>query len=194
MNPSDEKNDPGAAEPKEASAESKEQAPAEAKSEASEAGEAKAPATDDAAQAEAKAPEEEPKADPDAYSYDYVLPPEAEGLEVLSAANPPPSEYAKIKLKKKPKAVAVVDMDSCVGCEYCVHVCPIPNCLSLVAPGEANPQISTQILVNEATCIACRNCEVACPYDAIHVVKRAEKPKWQFSVNLPDIVETEEVE
>ena len=136
--------------------------------------------------------EEKPQVDPDAYSYDYVLPPEAEGMEVLSAANPPSSEYAKIKLKKKPKSVAVVDMDSCVGCEYCVHVCPIPNCLSLVAPGEQNPQIATTILVNEATCIACRNCETACPYDAIHVVKREDKHLWVSSVNLPDISLSEE--
>ena len=135
--------------------------------------------------------DEKPEADPNAYSYDYVLPPEAEGMEVLSAANPPKSEYAKIKLKKKPKAVAVVDIDSCVGCEYCVHVCPIPNCLSLVAPGELNPQIATTILVNEDTCIACRNCETACPYDAIHVVKREEKAKWQYSVNLPDLLSEE---
>ena len=125
--------------------------------------------------------------DPDAYSYDYVLPPEAEGLEVLSASNPPEEEYKKIKLKKRPKTMAVVDDDSCVGCEYCVHVCPIPNCLSLVAPGNNNPQISTTILVNEATCIACRNCETACPYDAIHVVKREEKALWKHSVHLPDL-------
>lgn len=129
----------------------------------------------------------EPKVDPDAYSYDYVLPEEAEGLQIIAASSPPKSEYAKIKLKKKPKSLAVVDMDSCVGCEYCVHVCPIPNCLSLVAPGDANPQISTQILVNESTCIACRNCETACPYDAIHVVKRGEKADYQYSVNLPDL-------
>jgi electron transport complex protein RnfB len=126
--------------------------------------------------------------DSDAYSYDFVLPPEAKGLEVLSSANPPASEYAKVKLTKRPKSVAVVDQDSCVGCEYCVHVCPIPNCLALVAAGENNPQIATTILVNEATCIACRNCENACPYDAIHVVKREEKHLWVASVNLPDIV------
>jgi ferredoxin len=133
------------------------------------------------------APAAPPPQDPDAYSYDFVLPPEAEGMEVLSAANPPASEYARVKLTKRPKTVAVVDIDSCVGCEYCVHVCPIPNCLALVAPGDKNPQIATTILVNEATCIACRNCENACPYDAIHVVKREEKSQWVASVHLPDI-------
>jgi len=140
----------------------------------------------------APATEEESKPDPNAYSYDYVLPPEAEGMEVLSASNPPEEDYKKVKLKKRPKTVAVVDIDSCVGCEYCVHVCPIPNCLSLVAPGEKNPQIATTILVNEATCIACRACDTACPYDAIHVVKREEKQLWTHSVNLPDLAEAEE--
>lgn len=129
---------------------------------------------------------EKPAIDPDAYSFDYVLPESAEGLQVIAASSPPPEDYQKIKLKKKPKSMAVVDYDSCVGCEYCVHVCPIPNCLSLVAPGDENPQIQTQILVNEATCIACRNCEVACPYDAIHVVKRDQKSAYSFSVNLPE--------
>ncbi|MCB1214228.1 MAG: 4Fe-4S binding protein [Deltaproteobacteria bacterium] len=129
---------------------------------------------------------EAPQVDPDAYSYDYVLPESARGLQVLAASSPPEEDYKKIKLKKKPKSMAVVDYDSCVGCEYCVHVCPIPSCLSLVAPGDQNPQIGTQILVNEATCIACRNCENACPYDAIHVVKRELKDEYCFSVNLPE--------
>ncbi len=131
--------------------------------------------------------EETPKVDSDAYSYDYILPESAQGLTVLSASNPPPEEYAKIKLKKKPKSMAVVDEDSCVGCEYCVHVCPIPNCLALVSRDEDPAQIQTLCVVNENTCIACRNCEVACPYDAIHVVKRAEAEQWKHSVNLPNI-------
>jgi len=132
--------------------------------------------------------EEKPQVDPNAYSYDYILPEAAEGQEVLSASNPPASEYKKIKLKKKPKTVAVVDDDSCVGCEYCLHVCPIPNCLALITVESNDPQIQSLCVVNENTCIACRACDTACPYDAIHVVKREEKEQWKRSVNLPDIV------
>lgn len=127
------------------------------------------------------------KVDPEAYSYDYILSEAAQGLTVLSSSNPPLEEYAKIKLKKKPKSMAVVDEDSCVGCEYCVHVCPIPNCLALVSREDDPAQIQTLCVVNENTCIACRNCETACPYDAIHVVKRAEAEQWRHSVNLPNI-------
>jgi len=128
---------------------------------------------------------DQPAVDPNAYSTNYILPQATEGKEVLTASNPPASEYAKVKLKKKPKTVAVVDEDSCVGCEYCLHVCPIPNCLALVTVEDKNPQIQSLCVVNEDTCIACRNCETACPYDAIHVVKREEKHKWLQSVNLP---------
>ena len=132
--------------------------------------------------------------DPDAYSYDFILPDAAQGMTVLSSSNPPPEDYKKIKLKKKPKSMAVVDAASCVGCEYCVHVCPIPNCLALVARQDDPAQIQTTCVVNENTCIACRNCETACPYDAIHVVKRSESEQWRYNVNLPNIQDALELE
>ena len=125
--------------------------------------------------------------DPNAWYPNFTLPKAAEGKQVLVASCPTEAEYKKVNLKKKPKTVAVVDEDSCVGCEYCLHVCPIPNCLALVSKEEGSPQIETLCVVNEDTCIACRNCEVACPYDAIHVVKREEIEQWKHSVNLPQL-------
>ena len=125
--------------------------------------------------------------DPTAYIPDFVLPPDPQHREVLVASCPTPEEVKKIKLKKKPKTVAVVDEDSCVGCEYCLHVCPVPNCLALVQQRAQGAQIETTCIVNEATCIACRNCENACPYDAIHVVPRGEIEAWKHAVNLPNI-------
>ncbi|HKY62085.1 MAG TPA: 4Fe-4S dicluster-binding protein [bacterium] len=136
--------------------------------------------------------ENAPAADPNAWVPNFTLPKDAEGRSVLVASSPPESEYKKVKLKKKPKTVAVVDEDSCVGCEYCVHVCPIPNCLALVSVEGRSPQIETTCVVNEDTCIACRNCEEACPYDAIHVVKREEIDLWKHSVNLPKMAVGEE--
>lgn len=137
-------------------------------------------------------PETAPAVDPNAWFPNFTLPKAADGKEVLVASSPPESEYKKVKLKKKPKTVAVVDEDSCVGCEYCLHVCPIPNCLALVSKDENAAQIETICVVNEDTCIACRNCEEACPYDAIHVVKREEIEQWKHSVNLPNIAAGEE--
>ncbi len=130
---------------------------------------------------------EAPAADPMVYDYNFTLPKDAEGRRVLVASAPSEEEVKKIKLKKKPKTVAVVDEDSCVGCEYCLHVCPVPNCLALITVDQTNPQIESLCVVNEDTCIACRACEVACPYDAIHVVKREETDQWRHSVNLPKL-------
>ncbi len=131
--------------------------------------------------------ETKPTADPMVYDFNFVLPEAVQGREVLVASAPTPEEVKKIKLKKKPKSVAVVDEDSCVGCEYCVHVCPVPNCLALVSLENSPAQIETTCVVNENTCIACRACEEACPYDAIHVVKREETEEWRHSTNLPRV-------
>ena len=136
---------------------------------------------------ESTEPKTEAAADPNAWVPNFTLPKDAEGQVVLVASCPPEEEYKKVKLKKKPKTVAVVDEDSCVGCEYCLHVCPIPNCLALISVEANNPQIESLCVVNEDTCIACRACEVACPYDAIHVVKREEIDQWKHSVNLPKL-------
>ena len=128
-----------------------------------------------------------PAVDPMAYDYNFVLPKDTEGRTVLVASSPTAEETKKIKLKKKPKSVAIVDEDSCVGCEYCVHVCPVPNCLALITVEANDAQIESTCVVNEDTCIACRACETACPYDAIHVVKREEIDLWKHSVNLPKL-------
>ena len=133
-----------------------------------------------------------PAVDPMAYDFNFVLPKAAEGREVLVASSPVEEDVKKIKLKKKPKTVAVVDEDSCVGCEYCIHVCPVPNCLALVTVEPNDAQIESICVVNEDTCIACRACEVACPYDAIHIVKREEIELWRHSTNLPKIASGEE--
>jgi len=140
---------------------------------------------------ESKTPEAAPAVDPMAYDFNFILPKAAEGRKVLVASSPEVEEVKKIKLKKKPKTLAVVDEDSCVGCEYCIHVCPVPNCLALVTVDSNDPQIESICVVNEDTCIACRACEIACPYDAIHVVKRDEADEYRHSTNLPKFASNE---
>ena len=86
--------------------------------------------------------------DPMAYIPDFVLPEDPQHRSVLVASCPPAEEVKRIKLKKKPKTVAVVDEDSCVGCEYCLHVCPVPNCLALVSVRDPSAQIETTCIAN----------------------------------------------
>ncbi len=52
---------------------------------------------------------------------------------------------------------AVVDKDTCIGCETCVGTCPV----------EAIEMQQEKAFVDEATCIDCGACVDACPVDAI---------------------------
>lgn len=70
----------------------------------------------------------------------------------------------------KPKMKALVERDACTGCEYCVHWCPVPDCLQM-RDGENVQGVLQLVHVNIETCIGCKLCEQNCPYDAIHVYK-----------------------
>ena len=70
----------------------------------------------------------------------------------------------------KPKQKALVERDACVGCEYCVHWCPVPDCLTMQGGEKAEGTLQL-VHVNIETCIGCKLCEQNCPYDAIHVYK-----------------------
>ncbi|QQR81506.1 MAG: 4Fe-4S dicluster domain-containing protein [Deltaproteobacteria bacterium] len=70
----------------------------------------------------------------------------------------------------KPKLKALVERDSCTGCEYCVHWCPVPACLELKG-GEKAEGVLQIVHINIETCIGCKQCEQYCPYDAIHIYK-----------------------
>ncbi len=54
-------------------------------------------------------------------------------------------------------AKAVVDKNTCVGCEACVGTCPV----------EAITMDGGKAKVNPDTCIECGSCVSACPVSAI---------------------------
>lgn len=81
-----------------------------------------------------------------------------------------PQPVPKPQKPQKPKMKALVERDACTGCEYCVHWCPIPDCLTL-QEGEQVDGVLQMLHVNIETCIGCKLCEQNCPYDAIHVYK-----------------------
>jgi len=68
--------------------------------------------------------------------------------------------------------LAVIDPGKCFGrgCEYCIAVCPVPDCITLTTDPQA-PTLSV-CTVNFDTCIGCMACEKWCPddYDAIRMV------------------------
>jgi electron transport complex protein RnfB len=69
--------------------------------------------------------------------------------------------------KEKPKAVAVIDEESCIGCTLCIQACPVDAILG------ASKQMHTVI---EAECTGCDLCLPPCPVDCIEMVVRQRTP------------------
>ena len=90
--------------------------------------------------------------------------------ETTPTETTPVASAAPAPKPSKPKQKALVERDSCTGCEYCVHWCPVPACLELKG-GESAEGVLQLVHINMDTCIGCRQCEIYCPYDAIHIHK-----------------------
>jgi len=65
---------------------------------------------------------------------------------------------------EKPKAVAVIDEDICIGCTLCIQACPVDAILG------ASKLMHTVI---EAECTGCDLCLPPCPVDCIEMVVKA---------------------
>lgn len=108
----------------------------------------------------------------------------------LPVPRPQPTDVRK----REPKMLAVIDPGKCFGraCEFCVAVCPVPECITLVQdPAAPDLQVCS---VNYDTCIGCMACEKWCPedYDAIRMLPFAtvspEREAYStatFSAELP---------
>jgi formate hydrogenlyase subunit 6/NADH:ubiquinone oxidoreductase subunit I len=85
---------------------------------------------------------------------------------------PVPQPQASSVRKRDPKLLAVIDPHKCFGrgCEFCIAVCPVPECITLTQdPAAPDLHVCT---VNFNTCIGCMACEKWCPddYDAIRML------------------------
>ena len=107
---------------------------------------------------------------------------------------PVPQPQATTARKRDPKLLAVIDPGKCFGrgCEFCIAVCPVPDCITL-ATDPAAPMLQVAS-VNLDTCIGCMACEKWCPddYDAIRMLPFstviADRDAYEtatFSAELP---------
>lgn len=76
--------------------------------------------------------------------------------------------------EEKPRMVAVIDEDWCIGCTLCIQACPVDAIVG------ASKQMHTVI---EAECTGCELCVEPCPVDCIAMVPVAVTIgdwKWPF--------------
>lgn len=77
---------------------------------------------------------------------------------------------------EKPKAVAVIDEQTCIGCTLCIQACPVDAIVG------AAKQMHTVV---EKLCTGCELCVAPCPVDCISMVTQAETVqtwKWRYPV------------
>jgi electron transport complex protein RnfB len=76
--------------------------------------------------------------------------------------------------EEKPKTVAVIDEQTCIGCTLCIQACPVDAILG------AAKQMHT-VIARE--CTGCNLCLEPCPVDCIEMVPIQAEPatwKWPF--------------
>jgi len=76
--------------------------------------------------------------------------------------------------EEKPKTVAIIDEQTCIGCTLCIQACPVDAILG------APKQMHTVI---EKECTGCELCIAPCPVDCIDMVPVKETLatwKWPF--------------
>ncbi|HHW78591.1 MAG TPA: electron transport complex subunit RsxB [Xanthomonadaceae bacterium] len=80
--------------------------------------------------------------------------------------------------REKPKMVAVIDEQSCIGCTLCIQACPVDAILG------AAKHMHT-VIARE--CTGCELCVAPCPVDCIHMVPIAETiTSWKWTCPIAD--------
>ena len=101
-------------------------------------------------------------------------PPGGEGgvkaLADLLGVEPKPlnAEYGE----EKPKSIALIDEQKCIGCTLCIQACPVDAILGA-------PKLMHTVIASE--CTGCELCVAPCPVDCIHMEPVAESlATWRW--------------
>ena len=73
---------------------------------------------------------------------------------------------ALVKGASRAKIKALVNLSACTGCEVCIAVCPVPDCIEKFGEDPT----SFGVWVNYDICIGCQLCAKDCPWDTIRMV------------------------
>ena len=76
---------------------------------------------------------------------------------------------AEIRVKRRPKQLAVINQGGCTGCMVCVDFCPV-DCIEIVpGPDPSNPSVHKLVEVDLPLCIGCTLCAKYCPWETIEM-------------------------
>jgi electron transport complex protein RnfB len=76
----------------------------------------------------------------------------------------------------KPKSIAIIDEETCIGCTLCIQACPVDAILG------AAKQMHTII---EKECTGCELCLPPCPVDCIDmqvIPETTDNWKWKYPI------------
>ena len=85
-------------------------------------------------------------------------------------------EVKPLNAEEKPKQVAIIDEETCIGCTLCIQACPVDAIVG------AAKQMHTIVA---ADCTGCELCLAPCPVDCISMQPIAETVdtwKWRYPV------------
>ena len=85
-------------------------------------------------------------------------------------------EVKPLNAEEKPKQVAIIDEQTCIGCTLCIQACPVDAIVG------AAKQMHTVVA---PLCTGCELCVAPCPVDCIAMVPVAETVqtwKWKYPV------------
>lgn len=86
-------------------------------------------------------------------------------------------EVKPLEAEEKPKQVAIIDEQTCIGCTLCIQACPVDAIVG------AAKQMHTII---EPLCTGCELCVPPCPVECIHmqpIPENLETWKWKYPVH-----------
>lgn len=84
--------------------------------------------------------------------------------------------FAEGAAQPKPKAVALIDEASCIGCTLCIQACPVDAIVGA-------SKLMHTVIASE--CTGCELCLPPCPVDCISMQPLADTPrtwKWRYPV------------
>ena len=85
-------------------------------------------------------------------------------------------EVKPLNAEEKPKQVAIIDEQTCIGCTLCIQACPVDAIVG------AAKQMHTVV---EPLCTGCELCVAPCPVDCITmevVADTVQTWKWKYPV------------